>query len=55
MKRRCSAARIRRLEVLSDAEAEALGAFHRPVVRNHRGWEVGDLRPVFRLEQVSAA
>ncbi len=41
------------LGVISRDEAERLAFLHRPVVRNHHGWDVGELRPAFRLEKVS--
>ncbi len=44
---------LRQLGVPGAAEVEALAPLHRPVLRNHAGREVGEIRPVFRLEEVS--
>jgi L-asparaginase II len=44
---------LRQLGVISPPEAEKLASFHHPAVRNHHGWDVGDMRPAFRLEKVS--
>jgi L-asparaginase II len=41
---------LRRLEVLDDADAEALGKFARSVTKNHRGEEVGEVRPADSLD-----
>jgi L-asparaginase II len=37
------------LGVLSDGEAATLSRHHRPVVKNHRGMNVGEVRAVFDL------
>jgi L-asparaginase II len=42
---------LRQLGVLSAAEMDALGDLRRPVVRNHRGLEVGEVVPDFELEE----
>ena len=39
--------------VITGADAESLASTHHPIVRNHHGWAVGEMRPVFRLEKVS--
>jgi L-asparaginase II len=44
---------LSQLGVITAAEAESLTAIHHPVIRNHHGWEVGEMRPVFTLEKVS--
>ena len=44
---------LNQLGVLMGADAESLASTHHPVVRNHHGRAVGELRPVFRLEKVS--
>lgn len=36
---------------LTGPESEALAAFHKPVVRNWKGTEVGEILPAFRLRQ----
>ena len=42
---------LRQLGVLSAAEMDALADLRRPVVRNHRGLEVGEVVPDFELEE----
>lgn len=37
------------LRVLSEEEAAELATYHRPRIENHRGVEVGEVRPVFNL------
>ena len=44
---------LRQLGVVSPSELDALAAEHRPVLRNHEGRAVGEMRAVFTLEQVS--
>ena len=44
---------LRQLGVLTAADLAALAPQHHPVVRNHRGREVGEMRAIFRLEEVS--
>jgi L-asparaginase II len=44
---------LRQLGAIDPDEAEALAFLHHPVVRNHHGWDVGEMRPAFRLEKVS--
>lgn len=44
---------LRQLGLLGPAELDVLSAQHRPVVRNHEGRAVGEIRPVFALERVS--
>ena len=44
---------LRQLGVISRDEAETLASLHHPTVRNHHGWDVGEMRPAFRLEKVS--
>ena len=44
---------LSQLGVITGADAESLASTHHPVVRNHHGWAVGEMRPVFRLEKVS--
>ncbi|HEX8190188.1 MAG TPA: asparaginase [Pyrinomonadaceae bacterium] len=40
---------LRQLGVLGDAELESLSGFARQTLKNHRGEEVGEARPSFRL------
>lgn len=35
---------------LTDGESKALSAFHKPIVRNWKGTEVGEILPVFKLQ-----
>ncbi len=44
---------LRQLGVLTAADLDTLAPQHRPVVRNHQGRAVGEIRPVFALEEVS--
>ena len=44
---------LAQLGVIAAGEAEPLNAIHHPVIRNHHGREVGEMRPVFTLEKVS--
>ena len=44
---------LRQLGVPEAAEVAALAPQHHPVIRNHAGREVGQIRAVFRLEEVS--
>lgn len=44
-------AALRQLELLTDAEANAMGELTAPPVRNHRGLRVGETRPVVRLHR----
>ena len=44
---------LRQLGVLTAADLAAFAPQHHPVVRNHRGREVGEMRAVFGLEEVS--
>jgi L-asparaginase II len=44
---------LSQLGVITASEAEELAQIHHPVIRNHHGWAVGEMRPVFRLEKVS--
>lgn len=44
---------LRQLGVLTPADLATLAPQHHPAVRNHRGREVGEVRPMFRLEEVS--
>lgn len=41
------------LGVLTAVDLDTLATQHRPVVRNHQGRAVGEIRPVFTLEEVS--
>ena len=41
------------LGTIGRREAEDLAFLHHPPVRNRHGWDVGELRPSFRLEKVS--
>ena len=41
---------LAQLGLLSAAELQALQRFHRPVVRNFAGQEVGSIRPAFKLQ-----
>jgi L-asparaginase II len=43
---------LRQLGSLSGAEFEALADFHSPVLHNHRGVRVGEVRPEVDLEEV---
>jgi len=45
---------LRQLGALDEAALDALRAYHTPIVKNHRGLEVGEIRPVFQLTYVSA-
>ncbi len=40
---------LRQLDLLSSQQLEELKRFHKPVMRNHRGDVVGELKPVFTL------
>ena len=44
---------LRQLEVATAAELAPLVAHHHPLIRNHEGRVVGEIRPVFALEKVS--
>jgi len=44
---------LRQLGVIGRGEVESLAFLHHPVVRNHHGWDVGEMRPVFTLQKVS--
>ncbi len=44
---------LRQLEVATAAELAPLAAHHHPLIRNHEGRVVGEIRPVFALEKVS--
>lgn len=44
---------LRQLGVLTAADLDTLAPQHHPVIRNHRGRAVGEIRPVFTLEEVS--
>jgi L-asparaginase II len=44
---------LRQLGVIGRDEAEELAFLHHPTVRNHHGWDVGEMRAAFRLEKVS--
>jgi L-asparaginase II len=41
------------LGVITGSESESLASLRRPIVHNHHGRGVGEMRPVFRLEKVS--
>jgi L-asparaginase II len=41
---------LRQMGVLDGGKVESLRKYHRPAVRNHRGLEVGEVRPVFELD-----
>jgi L-asparaginase II len=43
------AAVLEQLELLDPATIAALLERHSPIVRNHNGWHVGEIRPAFRL------
>jgi L-asparaginase II len=40
---------LEQLAVLDSAALAALRDRHPPAIRNHNGWEAGEIRPVFRL------
>ncbi len=40
---------LRLLGVLDDTALDALRAHHTPIVKNHRGLDVGEVRPIFKL------
>jgi len=40
---------LRQMGILDDGEVESLRKYHRPAVKNHRGLDVGEVRPVFEL------
>ncbi len=42
---------LRQIGVLSETDLATLSAFHHPVLKNHQGTIVGDLRPVFQLHR----
>jgi L-asparaginase II len=44
-----TAAVLEQLGVMEPSTIAALLDRHRPIVRNHNGWHVGDLRAAFRL------
>jgi L-asparaginase II len=41
---------LSQLGVLNDDEVARLATYHRPIIENRRGLDVGDVRPVFKLE-----
>lgn len=47
------AAVLEQLDLIEPAVVAEILARHRPVVRNHNGWHVGEIRPAFRLTAVA--
>jgi L-asparaginase II len=44
---------LHQLGVITGSELESLAPIHHPILHNHHGRAVGEIRPVFRLEKVS--
>ncbi|MCL6444576.1 MAG: asparaginase [Alicyclobacillus sp.] len=42
---------LSQIGVLTTSEREALTSFHNPILKNHQGMVVGEIRPVFKLRQ----
>jgi hypothetical protein len=41
---------LRQLHLLDDLEATPLGDYIRPEIKNFKGFKIGEIKPVFKLQ-----